>query len=177
MAVSGKTAAPYEIPYFLETDKPPDMGAVTQAQAERVHALFAEFKPTHGIVPMTEAKGLSKSIGEWIDLPAKLELTPEVASVLRVTLVAQSSESGEGSGVGVAEVSLSVDGGAELSPPAIIRLNSSEERLRDSGSMVYEISLTAGKTHTVQMRGRNNGGLWKPVLSTGTRFAYELVAS
>jgi hypothetical protein len=41
MAVSGKTAAPFEIPYFLSTDHPPDMGAVTKAMAERLHALIA----------------------------------------------------------------------------------------------------------------------------------------
>ena len=35
MAVSGKTASPHEIPYFLGTDKPPDMAAVTKAIAER----------------------------------------------------------------------------------------------------------------------------------------------
>lgn len=35
MAVSGKTAAPHEIPYFLGTDNPPDMAAVTKAMAER----------------------------------------------------------------------------------------------------------------------------------------------
>ena len=38
MAVSGKTAAPHEIPYFLGTDKPPDMAAGTKAIADRVHA-------------------------------------------------------------------------------------------------------------------------------------------
>lgn len=37
MAVSGKTAAPHEIPYFLGSDSPPDMGDVTQAMAERLH--------------------------------------------------------------------------------------------------------------------------------------------
>jgi len=35
MAVSGKTAAPHELPYYLGTDKPPDMAAVTKALAER----------------------------------------------------------------------------------------------------------------------------------------------
>jgi hypothetical protein len=38
MAVSGKTAAPQEIPYYLGTDKPPDMAAVTKAMADQVHA-------------------------------------------------------------------------------------------------------------------------------------------
>lgn len=42
MAVSGKTAAPFEIPYFLGTDKPPDVGTVTKAMAERVHKLEEE---------------------------------------------------------------------------------------------------------------------------------------
>lgn len=41
MAVSGKTAAPWEVPYFLGTDKPPDMAAVTKAIADRVHAILA----------------------------------------------------------------------------------------------------------------------------------------
>lgn len=40
MAVSGKTAAPIEAPYYLSTDKPPDMAAVTKAMAERQHALL-----------------------------------------------------------------------------------------------------------------------------------------
>jgi hypothetical protein len=41
MAVSGKTAAPWEVPYYLGTDKPPDMAAVSKAIAERVHAILA----------------------------------------------------------------------------------------------------------------------------------------
>lgn len=42
MAVSGKTAAPHEIPYYLGTDAPPDMAVVTKALADRNHALFTE---------------------------------------------------------------------------------------------------------------------------------------
>lgn len=38
MAVSGKTASPHQIPYFLGTDTPPDMAAVTKAIADQVHA-------------------------------------------------------------------------------------------------------------------------------------------
>lgn len=38
MAVTGKTAAPHEVPYFIGGDKPPDMAAVTKAIADRVHA-------------------------------------------------------------------------------------------------------------------------------------------
>jgi hypothetical protein len=41
MSVSGKTTT-YQVPYFLETDKPPDMAAVTKAIAERVEALLAK---------------------------------------------------------------------------------------------------------------------------------------
>jgi hypothetical protein len=39
MAVSGKTTK-LEWPYFLGTDKPPDMAAVTKAQADRAEALL-----------------------------------------------------------------------------------------------------------------------------------------
>jgi hypothetical protein len=45
MAVSGKTAAPHEIPYYLETDSPPDMGAVSKAMAERVHGQLDSIAP------------------------------------------------------------------------------------------------------------------------------------
>ncbi len=38
MAVSGKTAAPHEIPYFLDSDKPPNMATVTKAMADRLQA-------------------------------------------------------------------------------------------------------------------------------------------
>lgn len=41
MAVSGKTA-PHELPYFLDSDKPPNMATVTKAIADRVEALLAK---------------------------------------------------------------------------------------------------------------------------------------
>lgn len=40
MAVSGKTAAPWEVPFLLGSDTP-DMGAGDRAIAERVHAILA----------------------------------------------------------------------------------------------------------------------------------------
>jgi hypothetical protein len=43
MTVSGKTAAPIEAPYFLDSDKPPNMGTVTKAQSDRLHALIEAF--------------------------------------------------------------------------------------------------------------------------------------
>jgi hypothetical protein len=43
MAVSGKTAAPWEVPYLLESDIP-DMGAGDKAIAERVHEILAGTK-------------------------------------------------------------------------------------------------------------------------------------
>ena len=41
MTVTGKTAT-YQIPYFLGTDKPPDMAAVTKAISDRIEALLAK---------------------------------------------------------------------------------------------------------------------------------------
>lgn len=43
MAVSGKTAAPIEAPYFLDSDKPPNMATVTKAMSDRQHALIEAF--------------------------------------------------------------------------------------------------------------------------------------
>jgi hypothetical protein len=43
MAVSGKTPAPIEQPYFVDGDKPPNMGTVTKAQADRLHAMIEAF--------------------------------------------------------------------------------------------------------------------------------------
>lgn len=40
MALSGKTAAPFEIPYYLGEDKPPSLAEGTKKPGERVHALF-----------------------------------------------------------------------------------------------------------------------------------------
>jgi len=43
MAVSGKTAAPIEAPYFLDSDAPPNMATVTKAMSDRLHALIGAF--------------------------------------------------------------------------------------------------------------------------------------
>jgi hypothetical protein len=40
MAVSGKTAGPNEIPYFLDGDLPPSMATVTKAMADRLQLLL-----------------------------------------------------------------------------------------------------------------------------------------
>jgi hypothetical protein len=45
MAVSGKTAAPHLIPYFLDGDKPPHMGTVTKAMADQTHARLDAIAP------------------------------------------------------------------------------------------------------------------------------------
>jgi len=46
MAVSGKTAAPHLIPYFVGSDAPPDMGDVTEAMAERLHERLDDIAPS-----------------------------------------------------------------------------------------------------------------------------------
>lgn len=45
MAVSGKTEAPHEIPYFLGSDAPPDIGDVTKAMADRLHERLDDIAP------------------------------------------------------------------------------------------------------------------------------------
>lgn len=51
MAVSGKTAAPHEIPYYLGGDKPPDMAVVTKAMADRTHARLGAIDLSQLVVP------------------------------------------------------------------------------------------------------------------------------
>lgn len=55
MAVSGKTAAPHEIPYFLDTDKPPDMAAVTKAMADRLQLLLPSGTKSDGRIVVVES--------------------------------------------------------------------------------------------------------------------------
>lgn len=55
MAVSGKTAAPHEIPFFLASDSPPDMGDVTEAMANRIHSRLNSIATSQLVVPGGEA--------------------------------------------------------------------------------------------------------------------------
>lgn len=45
MAVTGKTAAPHEIPYFEPLDKPPNMATVTKAMADQTAARLDAIAP------------------------------------------------------------------------------------------------------------------------------------
>src|ERR1700755_610773 len=45
MAVSGKTAAPHEIPFAVDSDKPPSVPAVSKAMAEQTHARLNAIDP------------------------------------------------------------------------------------------------------------------------------------
>lgn len=51
MAVSGKTAAPHEIPYFLDGDAPPNMATVTKAMADRLQLRLNAIDPGQVIAP------------------------------------------------------------------------------------------------------------------------------
>jgi hypothetical protein len=51
MAVSGKTASPHEVPYFLDSDKPPNMATVTKAMADRLHARLNAVDLSQLVVP------------------------------------------------------------------------------------------------------------------------------
>jgi hypothetical protein len=66
MAVSGKTAAPWEIPYFLGADKPPDMAAVTKAIADRTHAVMPSGTLTDGklVIVNTGAQAFKAMSGD-----------------------------------------------------------------------------------------------------------------
>jgi len=63
MAVSGKTTK-LEWPYYLGTDKPPDMAAVTKAQAEKAEALLTGTKGQLLVVQSTGAPAFKAMKGD-----------------------------------------------------------------------------------------------------------------
>jgi hypothetical protein len=83
MAVSGKTKAPYEIPYFLDTDKPPDMAAVTKALADKLDATKWLSRSVGLTVGYKQGTGLVTLSGS-LQTAIELSITPEVASKLIV---------------------------------------------------------------------------------------------
>ena len=167
MAVSGKTAAPHEIPYYLGTDKPPDMAAVTKAMADRLHLRL----PTAGLVQASASLGLT---GSYQDVAGTtLEITPAVASILKVTA---AFEFRAGEVTGVYEGTMRLDA-ADQTPTACIGVtNVAPSKI--VVCQVYLLALTAA-AHTIKMRAKRTSGASGGTLGGegNTRYLYELVAS
>jgi hypothetical protein len=182
MAVSGKTTT-YQVPYFLETDKPPDMGAVTKAIAERVEALLAKggdvtiaadgtetigdgkvtsrkFKPTAGRVGGSGLTNLTESFQTLCEF----SITPAVASILllvgSVRVLTPPTKS---------EAQFTLDGIGQV-PATFIPSTSGV------GVLLASLSLTAA-AHTVKLQAKRNEGSGGSVEATGSAMLYLLGAA
>lgn len=137
-------------------------GAVTSQKA----------KLTMGVAAASEDKALASLSFE--DVPgAKLEITPAVASYLKVTIVATRN----GSAVGGLFASVKLDAEAEQAACACIP-STLESLTYVSATQVYLLSLAKGTKHTIQMRAKKQGEKSACTLAaTHTRMFWELFAA
>lgn len=194
MAVSGKTAAPWEQPYFLGTDKPPDMAAVTKAGADKTHANLAtvaaavlgssQLKPTAGIKAASADLTLTGSYQDVALSGGNLVITPTVASTLLVIAIFDLRITlGTGAGKeGVAFGTIRLDS-TDQTPIAKNELDlvALESVVTNTGSaatvsQVYALALTAAE-HTIKMRAMFSRGASAKVEADNTRMLYALFAS
>lgn len=167
MAVSGKTAVPYEFPYLLESDIP-DMGAGDKAVADKLQVvkwLSQSLKPTIGLKNSTSTLALTTSYQE---VPGtKLEITPVVSSVLAVVIVpVLFAEAGT-----TAFATIKVDTTNE-SQTAEIGMNAQGTI---TPAQVYLVSLSAAK-HTITMQAEKSGS-GSAQAQINSRLLYALFAS
>jgi hypothetical protein len=111
MAVSGKTAAPWEIPYYLSTDKPPDLAAVTKAIADRTHAVLPSGTLTDGRIVVVEsgAAAFKAMSGDaTIDKTGKLTIANDAVTAAKIAENAVGSSEIAADAVGSSEIA---DGG------------------------------------------------------------------
>jgi hypothetical protein len=84
MAVSGKTAAPHEIPYYLGTDKPPDMAAVTKAIADQAHARLNAIAPKQIVGPTKKQLLIANAAGVVTGVTASGDVTNDESGVFSI---------------------------------------------------------------------------------------------
>lgn len=168
-----KTTTVNAIPYPEDADAP-DGPVQIKALAELLDTLkwgSRNLKPTTGIVEATETLGLT---GAYQDVKGTtLEITPAVASILKVTAV---FEFRAGEAEARYEGTMRLDA-ADQTPTA--RLNVANVAPSSANiPQVYSLALTAA-LHTIKMRAkRSSGASGGAVGGEGnTRYLYELVAS
>jgi hypothetical protein len=246
----GKTAAPHEIPYALEEDKPPSMEAASKPAAERVHKRLNEIAPSQivgvakkqllianaaGVVTAVTASGdvtnnesgvftigakkvtlamLAEALGltegyladkavssrklsyatmmgrvkatsnlttsptAFTLVPGlKLEITPAVASKMRVTAFLDLSVSKSGAGLYQMFANVWVDGALPLNLQQLNFLGTAGT-FRQTVAMSWEFSLTAAP-HTIEIRGRleNTEGISSSNFGEYSVFDWTMAAS
>jgi hypothetical protein len=126
-------------------------------------------KPTLVLKSATKALELTTSYQDVTG--AVLEITPAVASVLKVTIIADLTVLGPG---GSAQASIKVD--SETEDAAVAHLdNDTAASLRVTASQIYVVTLSAA-AHTIKMRAKKVGGT-ATANTAQTRIMGELYAS
>lgn len=148
--------------------------AITEALIADGAVTSRKFKPTTNLVPATGNLALT---GAFQDIPgAILEITPAIASLLKITAVFDLEvhpNGGNSKSVGT----LSLDG-VDQERQAILQSNGvTNLQIRGTMTQTYKLPLSAAK-HTIKMRAANPLGAEAcTCYEENTNFLYELCAS
>lgn len=162
-----------KLPYPVDADIP-NGPAQIKALADALDALkwgSRNLKPTAGVVQASESLSLS---GAYQDVPGtSLEITPAVASILKVTAVFEF-RAGEVTAEYAGTMRLDA---ADQTPLALLGV-SNVSPSKATVVQVYSLALTAA-LHTIKMRARRSSGASGGTLGGegSTRYLYELIAS
>lgn len=185
MAVSGKTAAPYEFPYLAESDIP-DIGAGDKAIADKLQAttwLSQSLKPTRGrVLPSGTLSVLNNPTYTLVPGTEKaLTLPAKSILVVRAVFMFQASDTGSPFGAGDFYGGIALDGSTEKSTTARATWDSvaGEEFFSTQGFCQWEGELSAAEHKIKLMAHSAAGSEWDAakVEMTGTYYEYEVWAA
>jgi len=154
-------------------------GAVTEVKVADGAITSRKHKPTTGIITPTETLNLGEA---YADVPGTaLEITPAVASYLKITAVFEmfltSANSEFGISGGRIYATISVDGVDQPTVAFMQHTDDKSESHWETVSQVYLIPLTAAK-HTIKMRARKEQTTNQTqIIKNNTQMIYELFAS
>lgn len=147
-------------------------GSVTAAKVADGAVTSRKLKPTVGIV---EATSSGKAVGGAFEdvTSATLEITPDVASKIKITAVWHGQRL---SGAGAIQGCMRLDGVDQTAAAPISYIPDVTGALAVM-TQVYIFSLTTEK-HSIKMRVKDaSGGGGITYVASSTRFLYELIAS
>jgi hypothetical protein len=84
MAVSGKTAAPHEVPYALDNDKPTSVPVLTKAMADRVHLRLDAIAPKQIVGATKKQLLIANASGVVTAVTASGDVTNDESGVFTV---------------------------------------------------------------------------------------------
>lgn len=157
--------------YYPSTGDPERPALDMQKLAESIAAQqwsSKQLKPTVGLVSASADLTLTTS---YQDVPgATLEISPAVASSLKVTAIFRFMQHENGTARGTVQVD-----GVDQEGSAILTPYSGSTVMEATVSQVYLLPLTAA-VHTIKLRARREAAEGQ-CFKQGSRFLYELIAS